>query len=202
RPGEMNVVSRTLDDQTWVMGYATDDGPLYYYTYDRKTKQAKLLFSDKPELEKVKLASMKPIQFKSRDGLLVRGYLTTPVGIEAKNLPTVLFVHGGPWYRDSWGFDPQVQWLANRGYAVLQVNFRGSTGYGKQFLNAGNREWAAKMHDDLIDAVDHLVTKGFADRNRVAIYGGSYGGYAALVGATFTPDVFTCAISMVGPSNL
>lgn len=202
RPGELSLANRTLDDQTWVVSYSTDDGPTYYYTYDRKAKAAQLLFSNKPELEKVKLASMKPIQFKSRDGLLIRGYLTTPVGIEAKNLPTVLLVHGGPWGRDAWGFDPQAQWLANRGYAVLQVNFRGSTGYGKQFLNAGNREWAAKMHDDLIDAVEWIAKEGVADKSKVAIMGGSYGGYATLVGLTFTPDVFCCGVDIVGPSNI
>ena len=111
-------------------------------------------------------------------------------------------MHGGPWVRDGWGLDPEAQWLANRGYLCVQVNFRGSSGYGKDFLNAGNREWGAKMHDDLLDAIDHLVAQGIVDRERVAIYGGSYGGYAALIGATFTPDVFKCAISMVGPSNL
>jgi dipeptidyl aminopeptidase/acylaminoacyl peptidase len=202
RSGEMNLVNRTLDDQTWVVAYSTDDGPTYYYTYDRKAKAAKLLFSSRPELENRKLAQMKPIQFKSRDGLLIRGYLTTPVGIEAKNLPTVLLVHGGPWGRDAWGFQPEVQWLANRGYAVLQVNFRGSTGYGKQFLNAGNREWAAKMHDDLLDAVEWIVKEGVADKTKIAIMGGSYGGYATLVGLTFSPDVFCCGVDIVGPSNI
>jgi dipeptidyl aminopeptidase/acylaminoacyl peptidase len=128
--------------------------------------------------------------------------LTTPPGIPAKNLPTVLNVHGGPWARDSWGYDGEAQWLANRGYAVLQVNFRGSTGYGKEFLNAANREWAAKMHDDLIDGVNWAVKEGVADSKRIAIFGGSYGGYATLVGLTFTPDVFACGVDIVGPSNL
>jgi dipeptidyl aminopeptidase/acylaminoacyl peptidase len=117
-------------------------------------------------------------------------------------LPMVLNVHGGPWARDGWGYDPEAQWLANRGYACLQVNYRGSTGYGKEFLNAGNREWAAKMHDDLVDALGWAVEAGVADPERVAIYGGSYGGYAALVGATFTPDLFRCAVDIVGPSSL
>jgi dipeptidyl aminopeptidase/acylaminoacyl peptidase len=125
-----------------------------------------------------------------------------PVGVEPKNLPLVLNVHGGPWGRDNWGFDPQAQWLANRGYAVLEVNFRGSAGFGKKFLHAGDREWAGKMHDDLIDAVNWAIHEGIADPKRVAIFGGSYGGYAALVGATFTPDVFACAVDIVGPSNL
>jgi dipeptidyl aminopeptidase/acylaminoacyl peptidase len=145
---------------------------------------------------------MQPISYRARDGLTIHGYLTTPVGLPAKNLPAVLLVHGGPWARDMWGYDPEVQWLANRGYAVLQVNFRGSSGYGKAFLNAGNREWAAKMHDDLIDAMNWLVQQSIADPNKIAIMGGSYGGYAALVGLTFTPDVFACGVDIVGPSNL
>src|SRR5262249_35595821 len=139
---------------------------------------------------------------ESRDGLSLVSYLTLPVGVEPKKLPMVLLVHGGPWHRDSWGYEPQAQWLANRGYAVLQVNFRGSTGFGKKFLDAGNQEWGRKMHDDLIDAVAWAVKEGYADPKKVAIMGGSYGGYAALVGATFTPDTFACAISIVGPSNL
>jgi dipeptidyl aminopeptidase/acylaminoacyl peptidase len=128
--------------------------------------------------------------------------VTYPVGVQKHELPAVLNVHGGPWARDEWGYNPEVQWLANRGYACIQVNYRGSTGYGKEFLNAGDRQWGAAMHDDLLDAIDHLVAAGTIDRDRVAIYGGSYGGYAALVGAAFTPDVFRCAIDLVGPSNL
>jgi dipeptidyl aminopeptidase/acylaminoacyl peptidase len=185
-----------------LVGYATDDGPVYYYVYNREAKTHSLLFSNQPELETLQLASMQPISYQARDGLTIHGYLTTPVGIEAKNLPTVLLVHGGPWARDTWGYSPTVQWLANRGYAVLQVNFRGSTGYGKAFLNAGNREWAAKMHDDLIDAVNWIVDQGIADRNKVAIMGGSYGGYATLVGLAFTPEVFAAGVDIVGPSNL
>jgi dipeptidyl aminopeptidase/acylaminoacyl peptidase len=145
---------------------------------------------------------MKPISFKSRDGLTVHGYLTTPAGVPARNLPAVLLVHGGPWARDTWGYSSLHQWLANRGYAVLAVNFRGSTGYGKKFLNAGNKEWAGKMHDDLIDGVNWLVGQGIADPKKVAIMGGSYGGYATLVGLTFTPEVFACGVDIVGPSNI
>jgi dipeptidyl aminopeptidase/acylaminoacyl peptidase len=145
---------------------------------------------------------MEPFHFSARDGLQIHGYLTFPEQVERADLPAVLVVHGGPWVRDGWGLDPEAQWLANRGYACVHVNFRGSSGYGKDFLNAGNHEWGAKMHEDLLDAIDHLAAQGIVDRDRVAIYGGSYGGYAALIGATFTPDVFTCAISMVGPSNL
>lgn len=202
RPGEFGINSRTLADDRWLVAYTTDDGPVYYYAYDRATKTSTLLFSNQPVLEQVALAPMQPIAYPARDGLTIQGYLTTPVGIAAQNLPAVLLVHGGPWARDTWGYDPEAQWLANRGYAVLQVNFRGSTGYGKAFLNAGNREWAAKMHDDLLDAVNWLVAQGIADRSKVAIMGGSYGGYATLVGLTFTPDVFAAGVDIVGPSNI
>lgn len=202
RSGEFSISSRTLADDRWLVAYTTDDGPVYYYSYDRSSKTSTLLFSNQPILEQLALASMQPIAYPSRDGLTIHGYLTTPVGIPAQNLPTVLLVHGGPWARDTWGYDPEAQWLANRGYAVMQVNFRGSTGYGKAFVNAGNREWAAKMHDDLLDAVTWLVEKGIADPAKVAIMGGSYGGYATLVGLTFTPDRFAAGVDIVGPSNL
>ncbi|AKG24687.1 peptidase S9 [Calothrix sp. 336/3] len=202
RKGEVRILDRDLADKTWLVAYITDDGPVYYYTYDRTRKISKLLFTNKPKLEGLKLAAMQPISYKSRDGLTIYGYLSTPPGVPAKNLPTVLLVHGGPWARDTWGYDPEVQWLTNRGYAVLQVNFRGSTGYGKKFLNAGNREWAGKMHNDLIDGVNWVVGKGIANRKKVAIMGGSYGGYATLVGLTFTPDVFAAGVDIVGPSNL
>ena len=202
RRGEFSVIDRDLADQTWLVQYNTDDGPVYYYTYDRVRKKSQLLFSNRPKLEGLSLSPMKPISYQSRDGLTIHGYLTTPVGIPAKNLPTVLLVHGGPWARDTWGYDPMVQWLANRGYAVLQVNFRGSTGYGKKFLNAANREWAGKMHNDLIDGVNWVVQRGIANPKKIAIMGGSYGGYATLVGLTFTPDVFAAGVSIVGPSNL
>lgn len=202
RSGEFAIASRDLADQNWIIAYVTDDGPVYYYYYHRDSQNAQFLFTNQPELEDLPLANMEPIAYQARDGLTIHGYLTTPVGVEAKQLPTVLFVHGGPWARDTWGYSPAVQWLANRGYAVLQVNFRGSTGYGKDFLNAGNREWGAAMHDDLIDAVEWLKENGIADRDRIAIMGGSYGGYATLVGLTFTPDVFACGVDIVGPSNL
>ena len=145
---------------------------------------------------------MEPFSFTSRDGLTVHGYVTFPPGGGRSGLPAVLDVHGGPQVRDVWGWNPEAQWFANRGYLSIQVNYRGSTGYGKAFVNAGDREWGAKMHDDLIDAVGYVVEQGWADRDRIAIYGGSYGGYAALVGAAFTPDVFRCAVDIVGPSNL
>jgi dipeptidyl aminopeptidase/acylaminoacyl peptidase len=202
RPGEFRIGSRDLADKNWLVSYLTDDGPVYYYAYNRESKTSTLLFSNQPKLEGLSLASMQPMSYQAQDGLTIHGYLTTPVGIPAKNLPTVLLVHGGPWARDTWGYNPVVQWLANRGYAVLQVNFRGSTGYGKAFVNAGNREWAAKMHNDLLDAVNWLVEQGIADPQKIAIMGGSYGGYATLVGLTFTPEVFAAGVDIVGPSNL
>jgi dipeptidyl aminopeptidase/acylaminoacyl peptidase len=200
--GEPQPVSYARDRKTWVVAYTTDVGPTAYYLYDRPTKKLTKLFTSNPKLAGYRLAPMKPVVIKSRDGLDLVSYLTLPVGVQPKKLPAVLLVHGGPWARDSWGYDGQAQWLANRGYAVLQVNYRGSTGFGKKFLHAGDREWARKMHDDLIDAVDWMVKQGYADSKKVAIMGGSYGGYAALVGATFTPETFACAVSVVGPSNL
>ncbi len=167
------------------------------------------MFTNRQELEKVKLSKMYPLIIKSRDGLNLVSYLTLPYWADPDNdsrpkkpLPMVLFVHGGPWARDSWGLNSAHQWLANRGYAVLSVNYRGSTGFGKDFINAANREWAGKMHDDLIDAVNWAIKQKIADKNRVAIMGGSYGGYATLVGMTFTPEVFACGVDIVGPSNL
>ena len=201
RPGEFSITSGNLADTTWLVAYMTDDGPVYYYAYDRASKTCTFLFSNQPKLEGLPLSSMEPISYTARDGLTIHGYLTKPVGVSTP-VPTVLLVHGGPWGRDTWGYDPEAQWLANRGYAVLQINFRGSTGYGKAFLNAGNREWAAKMHDDLLDGVNWLVETGISQPDKIAIMGGSYGGYAALVALTFSPDVFACAVDIVGPSNL
>ena len=201
-PGDFAVVSRDRADENWLVAFSADDGPGSYYAYDRDEKLGTHLFDDRPELKEYTLAPMEPVSFEARDGLKIYGYLTVPPALGRENLPMVLNVHGGPWARDLWGYDPEAQWLANRGYACLQVNYRGSTGYGKRLLNAGNREWGAKMHDDLVAAVGWAVEEGIADPERVAIYGGSYGGYAALVGATFTPDLFRCAVDIVGPSNL
>jgi dipeptidyl aminopeptidase/acylaminoacyl peptidase len=200
--GDFSVTNRDRADENWLVAVNSDDGGASYHTYDRKAKRGEHLFDARPELADYVLAKMEPISFTSRDGLEVEGYLTLPPGVAPENLPMVLNVHGGPWARDGWGYDPEAQWFANRGYACLQVNFRGSTGYGKKFLNAGNREWGGRMHDDLVDAVGWAVRRGVADPERVAIYGGSYGGYAALVGATFTPDLFRCAVDIVGPSNI
>ena len=200
--GDVSVISRTRKDDIWTVGYVKDNGPVLYYLYERATKKATYLFSNRPVLEGYTLSQMKPISLTSRDGLTLHGYLSLPTGGGQKNLPMVLDVHGGPWARDTWGLNGEAQWFTNRGYACLQVNFRGSTGYGKSFLNAGDREWGAKMHDDLIDAVQWAIAQGIADPKRIAIYGGSYGGYAALAGAAFTPDVFACSIDIVGPSSI
>ncbi|MBM4025467.1 MAG: S9 family peptidase [Planctomycetes bacterium] len=200
--GDFSVYDRDNADATWLVGFTKDDGPVSFYAYEPRTKKGTFLFDHRPELKRYALARMEPISYQARDGLTIHGYITFPAWGRPKDLPLVLAVHGGPWARDTWGFDSEAQWFANRGYVCLQVNFRGSTGYGKDFVNAGDREWGAKMHDDLIDAVHWAIRRGYADPNKVAIFGGSYGGYAALVGATFTPDVFRCAVSIVGPSNL
>lgn len=200
--GDFFIISRDNADKTWIAAFTVDNGSVPFYAYDRKSRQATFLFDNQPALNKYTLATMEPISFTSRDGLTVHGYLTLPPGEQKTNLPVVLNVHGGPWGRDAWGYRPDAQWFANRGYACLQVNFRGSTGYGKNFLNAGDREWGRNMHNDLVDAVQWAIDQGIADPKKVAIFGGSYGGYAALVGATFTPDLFCCAVDIVGPSNL
>lgn len=193
---------KELAKQQWILGFDHDNRSATYYFFDGETGASSFLFSAKPQLDKYLLSHTQPIQFTSRDGLTIHGYLTLPRGPKKKNFPLVLYVHGGPWDRDAWHYDPYVQFFTNRGYACLQVNFRGSTGYGKAFLNAGNKEWGGKMHDDLIDAVNWAVGQKIANPQKVAIFGGSYGGYAALVGATFTPDLFCCAIDYVGISNL
>jgi dipeptidyl aminopeptidase/acylaminoacyl peptidase len=202
RSGDFFIANRTDADDIWLVGFNSDRAPGRYYKWDRKAKQGTFLFTTRPKLDGLKLAETKPVVIRSRDGLEQHSYLTLPVGIEPKALPMVLFPHGGPWARDQWGFNGYAQWLANRGYAVLQPNFRGSTGYGKKHLNAGNKEWGLKMHDDLIDAVNWAVSQGFADLKRVGIMGGSYGGYSALAAVTFTPEVFACSVDIVGPSNL
>ncbi len=207
--GDFWPSSRTLDDCHWIVTYSADDGPARFYHYDREAGEVRFLFNSRDDLAGLPLAPMRADVVRSRDGLDLLCYATLPVranpdgrGRPGAPLPTVLVVHGGPWGRDGWGFNSNRQWLANRGYAVLSVNFRGSTGFGKAFVNAGNMEWAAKMHDDLIDAVEWAVAEGIADPERVAIMGGSYGGYATLVGLTFTPEQFACGVDIVGPSNL
>ena len=199
---DLTVVSRDRADATWLVAFRRDNAPTQYFTWARAAKKATFLFSQQPKLDGAALASMKPVSIAARDGLALPAFLSLPPGAEPKGLPMVLLVHGGPWSADTWGMNGLVQLLANRGYAVLQVNFRGSTGYGKRFLNAGNREWGKKMHDDLVDAVRWAVAQGTVDPAKVCIMGGSYGGYAALAGAAFTPEVFRCAVDIVGPSNL
>lgn len=200
--GDFSVTNRDDADRMWIVAFTADDGPAAFFAYHRATKQGQFLFYSKPDLANYVLAPMEAVQLTARDGLALRGYLTCPPGLERRNLPVVLNVHGGPHARDTWGYDPEAQWLANRGYACLQINFRGSTGYGKRFLNAGDKEWGGKMHEDLVDTVRWAIDAGIADPTRVAIYGASYGGYAALAGATFTPELFRCAVDVVGPSNL
>jgi dipeptidyl aminopeptidase/acylaminoacyl peptidase len=213
--GDIAITSRTQDDSRWTVAYLMDNGPARTYIYDRPAngkagkREAKLLFTSKKDLEGLPLARMHPVIIKSRDGLDLVSYLSLPPwsdtdndGRPEKPLPMLLNVHGGPWARDAWGYNPEHQWLANRGYAVLSVNYRGSTGFGKDFINAGNFEWAAKMHDDLLDAVDWAVKNKIAEEKKVGIMGWSYGGYATLVGLTYTPDRFAVGIDGVGPSNL
>jgi dipeptidyl aminopeptidase/acylaminoacyl peptidase len=207
--GDIEIVSRTLDDSCWIVAYLLDDGPVRYYRYLRRSKDAQFLFTNRAALEDLPLVKDHPVVIPARDGLNLICYYSLPLeadpeqrGAVSEPLPTVLLVHGGPWARDSWGYNPIFQLLANRGYAVLSVNFRGSTGFGKNFVNAGNLEWGGRMHDDLVDAVQWAIAQGIADPGKVAIMGGSYGGYATLVGMTFTPEVFACGVDIVGPSNL
>src|SRR5215468_5089105 len=199
---DADVVAQDHSDMVWLVAFTNDTGPIPYFFYDRERREGRFLFDHQPELSKYELAPMEPFSFQARDGLTIHGYVTFPPGAGRTGLPMVLNVHGGPWARDAWGFDPEAQWLANRGYLCVQVNFRGSTGYGKAFVNAGDREWGNAMQNDLTDAVEYAIGQGWADRERVAIYGGSYGGYAALAGVTFTPDLYRCAVDIVGPSNL
>jgi dipeptidyl aminopeptidase/acylaminoacyl peptidase len=200
--GDLAAVSCDDSEQRWVVGFTHDRDPGVTWFYDHATGESRLLFRAHPHLDPDAMAPMRPVTVTARDGLELPSYLTLPVGAEPENLPMVLMVHGGPWARDNWGFNGSAQLWANRGYAVLQVNFRGSAGFGKAHMKAAIGEFAGKMHDDLIDAVDWAVAQGYADPDRVAILGGSYGGYAALVGAAFTPDRFAAAVDVVGISDL
>ncbi|MFL6352528.1 MAG: S9 family peptidase [Bryobacteraceae bacterium] len=202
-PGrEIAFASHSRDENLWVISAHSDTEPGETYLYDRKAKTLALQFRIREQLPRESLASKQAIRYKSSDGVEIPAYLTTPKGIDAKELPLIVLPHGGPWARDKWGYDTFAQFFANRGYAVLQPNFRGSTGYGKKFLNAGNGEWGRKMQDDLTWGVKYLVAQGIANPKRVGITGGSYGGYATLAGVAFTPDVYSAAVSIVGPSNL
>ncbi|WP_286953980.1 MULTISPECIES: S9 family peptidase [Aminobacterium] len=199
---EVVVVSMSRDEKRMLV-YAGSDRTLgAYYFYDMESGAFEKLADLSPWLKEEEMAAMRPVRYKARDGLLIHGYLTIPVGVEPKNLPVIILPHGGPWARDSWGFSPEAQFFANRGYAVLSMNFRGSTGYGKQFWTAGFQQWGRAMQDDITDGVKWLIGQGVADPKKVGIYGASYGGYAVLAGLAFTPDVYACGVDYVGPSNL
>lgn len=207
--GPFNIVSHSHDHGRWIIRASNGGMPDRYFLWDRAASRLTLLMSSHPDLDRLTLAPMKPVLIQSRDGLGLTSYLTLPAGSDSdgngvpdRPIPLVLNVHGGPWARDSLGFVSETQWLANRGYAVLSVNFRGSTGIGKAFINAGDFEWAGKMHDDLIDGVNWAIAQKIADPKKIAIHGLSYGGYSTLVGLTFTPKVFACGVNMSGPVNL
>jgi dipeptidyl aminopeptidase/acylaminoacyl peptidase len=207
--GEFGITSRTASDDKWIVAFDPVTAPSSAWLYDRKAKTLTKLYTTRPELEGAALSAMHPIEIKTRDGLTMVSYLTLPPGSDPdgdgrpdKPVPMVLLVHGGPWGRDSYGFDGYHQWLANRGYAVLSPNFRASNGFGKKFIAAGDLQWGAKMQDDLDDAVDWAVGRGVTPADKVAIMGGSYGGYAVLAGLAFTPEKFACGVDIVGPSNL
>ena len=199
---EIAITSHNKNEDKFIVRTYSDRSLGAYYFYDATADTLDKIIEVSPWLKEEEMAAMKPIQYTSRDGLTIHGYLTLPVGREAKNLPVVVNPHGGPWARDRWGFNPEVQFLANRGYAVLQTNFRGSTGYGRAFWEASFQQWGLSMQDDITDGVNYLIEQGIADAERVAIYGGSYGGYATLAGLAFTPDLYACGVDYVGVSNL
>lgn len=207
--GDVSVTSRTDDDRLWTVAVDPVVASPEVHLFDRTNKTLQRLYVSRPELQGAPLQSMHPVEITARDGLVMTAYITVPPGDKAdqpqrpaKPVPMVLLVHGGPWARDNYGYNPYHQWLANRGYAVLSVNFRGSTGFGKAFISAGDLEWGRKMHDDLIDAVNWAIQENIAQPDQIAIMGGSYGGYATLAGLTFTPEIFACGVDIVGPSNL
>lgn len=199
---EIVIVNKDREETKFIARTYSDKSLGAYYLYDKQNDVVSKLADISPWLNEDDLADMKPIQYTTRDGLTIHGYLTLPKGVEQKNLPVVVNPHGGPWARDRWGFNPEVQFLANRGFAVLQVNFRGSTGYGRKFWELSFKQWGKKMQDDITDGVHWLIKEGIADPKRIAIYGGSYGGYATLAGITFTPDLYAAAVDYVGVSNL
>jgi dipeptidyl aminopeptidase/acylaminoacyl peptidase len=199
---EVVVTSANRDEDKFLVRTYSDRSLGAYYFYDMESEELMKLAEVSPWLDEEKLSPMQPIKYTSRDGLTIHGYLTLPDNVEAKNLPLVVNPHGGPWARDNWGYNPEVQLLADRGYAVLQVNFRGSTGFGKEFWTASFKEWGQTMQNDITDGVNWLIGQGIADQNRIAIYGASYGGYATLAGLTYTPDLYACGVDYVGVSNL
>ena len=202
-PGmQLALQAHTKDERLWIVAAASDRTPGTRYLYDAKTDTLSKLGDINPWIAAADMAPMKPIQYTARDGTVIHGYLTLPVGRPAKNLPVIVNPHGGPWARDAWGYNPEVQFLANRGYAVFQPNFRGSTGYGRAFWEKSFKQWGRTMQDDITDGVKWLVAQGIADPKRIAIYGASYGGYATLAGITLTPDLYAAAVSYVGVSNM
>lgn len=200
--GDFFISSRSKDNSKWLIGFKQDDAPVPFYIYDRATRQATLLFEHYPELGQYQLAKMEPVSFEARDGLTIHGYLSFPPDVAHENLPMVVLVHDGPWLRDSWGYRPEVQWFTSLGYACLQVNFRGSTGYGKKFRQAGIRQWGAAMQDDIIDGVRWAVDKNYADPDRIAIVGEGYGGYAALMATIQDGNMFAAAIDISGYTSV
>jgi len=199
---DLHFPSRSLDERIWLVSASHDTEPGEVYLFNRETRQLDLQYTLRDKLPRESLVAMQPIRYKSSDGLEIPAYLTLPKGVARTALPALVIPHGGPWARDLWGYDPLAQFFANRGYAVLMPNFRGSTGYGKRFLNAGNQEWGRKMQDDITWGVKHLISEGIADPKRIGIMGGSYGGYATLAGIAFTPDLYHAAVDNCGPSNL
>ena len=199
---EVVITGANKEENRFLVRTYSDRSLGAYYYFDETNNNFYKITDVSPWINENELSLQKPIQYTSRDGLTIHGYLTLPQGVEPKNLPVIINPHGGPWARDNWGYNPEIQFLANRGYAVLQMNFRGSTGFGKKFWEASFREWGLKMQDDISDGVKWLIDQGIADPKRVAIYGGSYGGYATLAGVAFTPDLYACAVDYVGVSNM
>lgn len=199
---DFQIYDSSENDAYWIVAYVSDVKETDYYLYDMAKHELKFLYNAQPDLKQYEFAHMEPFSYTASDGLKIEGYATFPEGEERKDLPTVVLVHGGPWVRDTWEYNPEVQFLANRGYLVLQVNYRGSSGYGKDFMNAGDMEWGGKMHQDILDAVDYAAEQGWTDPERVGVYGASYGGYEALVCAAFSSDVFKCSVDAFGPSSL
>ncbi len=200
--GDPVFVDSDRDDRAWLVGFVSDAAPVEYFRFSVGTGQSQRLFASLPKLARYALAELEPFTFAARDGMRIPGYVIFPPGGTRSNLPAVVAVHGGPWEREAWEYEAVGQWIANRGYLCIKVNFRGSAGYGKDYLNAGDREWGGKMQHDVSDAVAHVIRQGWADPGRIAIIGGSYGGYSALAGLAFTPDLYRCGVSLYGPSNL
>ncbi len=199
---DFDIISSSEDDAYWIVAYISDIKEEDYYAYDMKTNQLTFLYNAQPELGYYEFSPTEPFSYSTGDGWNIEGYATFPAGEGETDLPTVVLVHGGPWARDVWGFDSEVQFLASRGYLVLQVNFRGSTGYGKDFMLAGDKEWGGLMHQDVLDAVSYAVDQGWSDPDRIGVYGASYGGYEALISAAFSSDIFSCVVDAFGPSSL